>query len=129
MTFCSDGRFRRVRRRQLPTFYGLDEDATTSARFRIHPGPIEDCLIWHPAVQIAAVLDEQCAEDRRRSRSAQRQLFDASDAPVRELQQHVRTRLAAHEYPREVRFAAQLPMTATVKLIRKTLRIEFTRKP
>jgi acetyl-CoA synthetase len=40
----------------------------------------------------------------------------------------VRTRLAAHEYPREVRFVAELPMTATGKVIRKTLRAEFTPK-
>jgi len=41
---------------------------------------------------------------------------------VRELQQHVRTRLAAHEYPREVRFVDALPMTPTGKVMRKELR-------
>ncbi len=41
---------------------------------------------------------------------------------VREIQQHVKTRLAAHEYPREIRFVESLPMTATGKVIRKALR-------
>jgi acetyl-CoA synthetase len=34
----------------------------------------------------------------------------------------VRTRLAAHEYPREVAFVDQLPMTATGKIVRRELR-------
>jgi acetyl-CoA synthetase len=39
-----------------------------------------------------------------------------------EIQQFVKTRLAAHEYPREVEFIAELPMTATGKIMRKNLR-------
>ena len=34
----------------------------------------------------------------------------------------VRTRLAAHEYPRKIEFVNQLPLTATGKIIRKELR-------
>jgi acetyl-CoA synthetase len=34
----------------------------------------------------------------------------------------VRTRLAAHEYPREVEFVTELPMTTTGKIQRKVLR-------
>jgi acyl-CoA synthetase (AMP-forming)/AMP-acid ligase II len=37
--------------------------------------------------------------------------------------------LAEREISRAERFAAELPMTATGKLIRKTLRAEFTREP
>ena len=33
-----------------------------------------------------------------------------------------RTRLAAHEYPREVAFIQSLPMTATGKIMRRELR-------
>jgi acetyl-CoA synthetase len=46
--------------------------------------------------------------------------------PTRDLamgiQQHVKTRLAAHEYPREVEFVSALPMTTTGKVIRRELR-------
>jgi acetyl-CoA synthetase len=41
---------------------------------------------------------------------------------VRDIQDFVKTRLAAHEYPREVAFVEALPMTATGKIIRKALR-------
>ena len=46
-----------------------------------------------------------------------------------EIQQFVKTRLAAHEYPREVEFLEELPLTATGKIIRKDLRkMEVERK-
>jgi len=41
----------------------------------------------------------------------------------------VRERLAAHEYPREVEFVSELPLTATGKIIRRELRArEIARK-
>jgi acetyl-CoA synthetase len=39
-----------------------------------------------------------------------------------QLQQHVRTRLAAHEVPRQVEFVDDLPRTATGKIMRRALR-------
>ena len=39
-----------------------------------------------------------------------------------DIQNHVRSRLAAHEYPRKIAFVDELPMTATGKIIRKELR-------
>ena len=38
------------------TFVGRDDDVITSAGYRIGPGEIEDCLIQHPAVALAAVI-------------------------------------------------------------------------
>ena len=37
-------------------FLGRDDDIITSAGYRIGPGEIEDCLIRHPAVQMAGVI-------------------------------------------------------------------------
>ncbi|MGK9537008.1 long-chain-fatty-acid--CoA ligase, partial [Salmonella enterica subsp. enterica] len=48
--------------------------------------------------------------------------YAASDDTVRQLQAHVRAQLAAHEYPREIEFLDELPMTTTGKIIRKALR-------
>jgi len=45
-----------------------------------------------------------------------------SDALAEEIQNHVKTRLAAHEYPRAVAFVDELPMTTTGKIQRKVLR-------
>ncbi|MBU2090812.1 MAG: AMP-dependent synthetase, partial [Alphaproteobacteria bacterium] len=39
-----------------------------------------------------------------------------------EIQHFVKTRLAAHEYPRHVEFVDTLPMTATGKIMRRELR-------
>jgi len=44
------------------------------------------------------------------------------DALVAEIQSFVKTRLAAHEYPRQVAFVDSLPMTATGKIMRRELR-------
>ena len=39
-----------------------------------------------------------------------------------EIQEFVKRRLSAHEYPREVAFIAEMPMTTTGKVIRRLLR-------
>jgi acetyl-CoA synthetase len=44
------------------------------------------------------------------------------DAFARELQEWTRTRLAQHEYPRQVEFVAELPKTPAGKVNRKVLR-------
>ena len=45
-----------------------------------------------------------------------------SKALAAEIQGFVRTRLSAHEYPREVAFIDEMPMTTTGKVIRRLLR-------
>jgi acetyl-CoA synthetase len=45
-----------------------------------------------------------------------------SDQLAADIQGFVRTRLSAHEYPREVAFIDQMPMTTTGKVIRRMLR-------
>jgi acetyl-CoA synthetase len=52
----------------------------------------------------------------------------ASDALVAELQLHVRGKLAPYEYPKEIEFIAQLPMTTTGKVQRRFLRLEEERR-
>ena len=106
------------------TFVGRNDDVITSAGYRIGPGPIEDCLLGHPAVRMAAVVG---APDAERTEIVKAFVvleagFAPGDALTRELQDHVRTRLAAHEYPRQVRYVDSLPMTTTGKIIRRELR-------
>jgi acetyl-CoA synthetase len=47
---------------------------------------------------------------------------DAGPGLVREIQDFVKVRLAAHEYPRQIEFVDSLPMTATGKIMRRELR-------
>ena len=53
---------------------------------------------------------------------------EPSDDLARQLGQHVRDRLAAHEYPREFAFVTELPMTATGKIMRRVLKDREARK-
>jgi acetyl-CoA synthetase len=106
------------------TFIGRDDDVISSSGFRIGPGEIEDCLIRHPAVALAAVVGKP---DKVRGEIVKafivlRQGETASDTLARDIQEFVKTRLAAHEYPREVAFISDMPMTTTGKVIRRLLR-------
>lgn len=106
------------------TFVGRNDDVITSAGYRIGPGPIEDCLLGHPAVRMAAVVG---VPDPERTEIVKAYVvlnegYEASEALTRELQDHVRHRLAAHEYPRQVRYVDSLPLTTSGKIIRRELR-------
>jgi len=106
------------------TFVGRDDDVITSAGFRIGPGEIEDCLIRHPAVALAAAVGKP---DPLRTEIVKafivlKKDFLASDALAAEIQDFVKTRLSGHEYPREVAFIDDMPMTTTGKVIRRLLR-------
>ena len=41
---------------------------------------------------------------------------------IKEIQMHVKTRLAAHEAPREIEFMDEFPSTVTGKIMRRELR-------
>lgn len=105
-------------------YVGRDDDVITSAGYRIGPGEIEDCLMTHPAVALAAAIG---VPDPLRTQAVKAcvVLADghaASEDLKRSIQNHVKTRLAAHEYPRIVEFVDALPMTTTGKIMRRVLR-------
>lgn len=102
-------------------FVGREDDVITSAGYRIGPAEIEDCLLSHPAVAMAAVIGVPDPERTERVR-AYVVLRDGATATEAEIQSHIRTRLSAHLVPRDVRFVADLPMTVTGKIIRKDLK-------
>lgn len=105
-------------------FVGRDDDVITSGGYRIGPGEIEDCLLRHPAIALAAAVGvpDPVRTERIKAFVVLAEGHQASDALAREIQDWVRTRLAAHEYPREVEFLEALPMTATGKIVRRALR-------
>jgi acetyl-CoA synthetase len=106
------------------TFVGRDDDVITSSGYRIGPGEIEDCLIKHPAVALAAVIGKP---DAMRTEIVKAFIvlkpgIEGTDALAAEVRDFVKTRLSAHEYPREIAFLRELPMTTTGKIIRRLLR-------
>jgi acetyl-CoA synthetase len=106
------------------SFVGRDDDVITSAGFRIGPGEIEDCLIRHPAVALAAVVGKPDAlrTEIVKAFIVLKKSHAPSDALAAEIQNFVKTRLSGHEYPREVAFIDDMPMTTTGKVIRRLLR-------
>lgn len=105
-------------------YVGRSDDVITTAGYRVGPGEIEDCLMKHPAVALAAVIG---VPDPLRTQAVKafvvpRGGVTADAALIAEIQAFVKTRLAAHEYPRQVEFVDSLPMTATGKIMRRELR-------
>ncbi|MDB5512432.1 MAG: AMP-dependent synthetase [Enterovirga sp.] len=108
------------------TFVGRDDDVITSAGYRIGPGEIEDCLIRHPAVALAAAVGKPDAlrTEIVKAFVVPKPGYEPSEALAADIQAFVRNHLSAHEYPREIAFRPDLPMTTTGKIIRRILRVE-----
>jgi acetyl-CoA synthetase len=107
-------------------YQGRADDVFKAAGYRIGPSEIENCLVKHPAVANAAVVPKPDAE-----RGALVKAYvvlapghEASDALVADLQLHVRGKLAPYEYPKEIEFIHELPMTTTGKVQRRVLRLQ-----
>jgi acetyl-CoA synthetase len=107
-------------------YQGRADDVFKAAGYRIGPSEIENCLVKHPAVANAAVVPKPDAE-----RGALVKAYvvlapghEPSDALVADLQLHVRGKLAPYEYPKEIEFIPELPMTTTGKVQRRVLRLQ-----
>ncbi len=105
-------------------FESRQDDVINSAGYRIGPAEIEECLLQHPTVAMAAAIG---VPDPVRGEVVKAfiQLApgnSASEALEAEIQHLVRTRLAAYEYPRQIEFVTSLPLTTTGKIQRRVLR-------
>lgn len=111
-------------------YQGRADDVITSAGYRIGPAEIEDCLMRHPAVAMAAAIGvpDPLRTEAIKAFVVLKPQTVGDEALVRSIQEHVRTRLAAHEYPREVEFVDTLPLTATGKIMRRELRAREAEK-
>ena len=122
-------------------YQGRTDDMFKSAGYRIGPGEIENCLVKHPAVVNAAVVPKPDADRGAlvkayvvlspeyvalRVKSKNVKHFETK--VIADLQQHVRGLLAPYEYPKEIEFIDQLPMTTTGKVQRRYLRLEEERR-
>jgi acetyl-CoA synthetase len=107
-------------------FAGRDDDLITRAGSRIGPAEVESCVSRHTAVATAAVVR---VPDPIRTEVIKAVIvlagrFEPTTQLAANIRNFVRTRLAAHEYPRTriIEFDAQLPLTASGKVIRRLLR-------
>ena len=106
------------------SFVGRSDDVITTSGYRVGPFDVESALIEHPAVVEAAVVGKPCPERTEVVKAfvvlSPQYLGDAQLAET--LRLHVRQRLAAHAYPREIEFVSELPKTPSGKLQRFILR-------
>ncbi len=110
-------------------YAGRADDMFKAAGYRIGPGEIEHCLLQHPDVANVAVVPKPDRErgnlvkafvvlsrpENYRDSNQQAQLIKA-------LQAQVKQKLAPYEYPKEIEFIENLPMTTSGKVQRAILR-------
>jgi acetyl-CoA synthetase len=124
-------------------YQGRSDDMFKAAGYRIGPSEVENCLVKHPAVLNAAVVPKP---DKERGAVVKAYIVLApdfvalragfmpgndlkglkkhDDELIQSVQQHVRGLLAPYEYPKEIEFIDELPMTTTGKVQRRILRLQ-----
>ena len=88
----------------------------------VAPLEIEECLMTHATVALAAVIPaEDAGLTKPKAFVVVREGVRGGDDLGRELQEHVKTRLSKHKYPRWVVFVDDLPRNDRGKIDRRTL--------
>ena len=103
------------------TIVDRTKDMIIRGGFNVYPREIEEVLMTHPGVALAAVIgvpDERLGEEVK-AFVVRRQGSSLSDA---ELLDWCRDQFAAYKYPRLVEFRESLPISATGKILKRELR-------
>ena len=106
------------------TYGGRSDDMLKVSGIYVSPVEVEAALITHDAVLEAAVVG---AEDENKLVKPKAFVVlkpgqAASETLKKTLQDHVKSKLAPHKYPRWIEFQKELPKTATGKIQRFKLR-------
>lgn len=105
-------------------FVGRADDVIKSSGYRIGPFEVESALLEHPAVlecAITAVPDPDRGQIVKATVVLTKN-YTASDALVKELQDHVKKVTAPYKYPRIIEFVEELPKTISGKIRRVEIR-------
>jgi long-chain acyl-CoA synthetase len=110
------------RRDEEGYFYIVDrkKDLIIRGGYNVFPREVEEVLYEHPDVREAAVVgmpDKDLGEEI----GAAVVLRDGASATAEDLQQHVKSQLAAYKYPRRVWFLDELPKGATGKILKREI--------
>jgi acyl-coenzyme A synthetase/AMP-(fatty) acid ligase len=107
------------------TFSGRSDDLFKVGGVFVAPREVEECLMLHSAVSLAAVIP---ADDEEKLTKPKAVVVLRPEARTRdkkelaaELQAHVQSRLSKHKYPRWVVFVDDLPKNDRGKVDKKTL--------
>ncbi len=107
-------------------FYIVDrtKDMIIRGGFNVYPREIEEALLEHPGVSLAAVLGTPSEEHGEEIVAFVVPVADA-EVSADEIVAWSKERLAAYKYPRRVELREELPMTATGKILKRELRKEL----
>jgi long-chain acyl-CoA synthetase len=102
---------------------GRKKDMILASGYNIYPDEIDQILTDHPAVVEACTIG---VPDEKRGETVKSFVVLAEGGSVTEdeLLAHCRENLAPYKIPRSVEFKAELPKSAMMKLLRRTLRDE-----
>lgn len=105
-------------------FIGRADDVINTAGHLVGPFEVESALIEHPAVAEAGVIGKPDPERLEIIKAfiSLKQGYEPSAHLEQEIKNFVRTRLAAHAYPREIEFLSGLPKTRSGKIMRRLLK-------
>ncbi|RZL23036.1 MAG: long-chain fatty acid--CoA ligase [Rhodococcus sp. (in: high G+C Gram-positive bacteria)] len=121
----NDGWFRSgdlARRDEDDYYYIVDraKDMIVRGGFNVYPREIEEVLITHDAVSLAAVVG--IPHDSHGEEVKAFIILDKDTAITEiELIEWTKTQMAAYKYPRHIEFVDTLPMTATGKILKRSL--------
>jgi acetyl-CoA synthetase len=105
-------------------FKGRNDDVIKASGYRISPFEVESCLVSHPAVHEAAVVE---SPDELRGKVVKAFLVlrpgvEPSETLRAEIQEFAKREMAGYKYPRKIEFVENLPKTTSGKIKRKELR-------
>lgn len=105
-------------------FQGRNDDVIKTSGYRVGPAEVEAKIIEHRAVASCAVVGIPDAKRGQAIKAFVKLLPGHQPSPemIAEIQEHVKKRLAFHEYPRDFEFIDEFPMTVTGKIRRRDLR-------
>eukprot|EP00026_Physarum_polycephalum_P003357 Phypoly_transcript_03367.p1 GENE.Phypoly_transcript_03367~~Phypoly_transcript_03367.p1 ORF type:complete len:622 (+),score=98.47 Phypoly_transcript_03367:532-2397(+) len=105
-------------------YVGRNDDLINTSGYRVGPSEVEHAIHKHKSVAMVAVIGvpDELRGEIIKAFVMLKEGFEGTEELKKEIQNFVKTRLAAHEYPRELEFVKELPLTATGKIMHKTLR-------
>ena len=106
------------------SFTGRQDDIIESGGYRIGPGEVEECLMKHEAVALVGVIGvpDPVRGEIVKAFIQPKEGVSVDEALEESIKRHVKTKLEAHAYPREVEFMEKLPRTKTGKILKHELR-------
>ncbi|MEV0748841.1 hypothetical protein AB0I75_27085 [Streptomyces sp. NPDC050273] len=121
----NDGWFRTgdIARRDADGYYYVVDrvkDLIIRGGFNVYPREIEEVLITHPAVSMAAVVGVRHATHGEDVKAFVIPV-PGTELSEAELIAWCRERMAAYKYPRSVEFRDSLPLTSTGKILKRRL--------